>query len=175
MKNIFSLAVITAFSFFTLSACAQENDKSKRPSPPAIVNETIESGAVIKIDYSQPSVKGRIIGKELEPKDGLVWRTGANEATIFEIDKDVKINGQPLPAGKYSLFTISGKKEWVIIFNKTWNQWGAYEYKQSEDALRVKAKPTKAETFAEKMTFTIDKFGQVNLLWGDVKVGFEVK
>lgn len=175
MKNIFSFAIITLFSLITFSACAQEKDKSKRPSPPALVTETIESGAVVKIDYSQPSVKGRTIGKDLEPNDGVVWRTGANEATVFEVNKDVKINGQSLPAGKYGLFTIANKDEWTIIFNKTWNQWGAYDYKQSEDALRVKVKPDKAAAFSEKMTFTIDKSGQVNLLWGDIKVGFEVK
>src|SRR5436853_5770085 len=101
MKAIFSLTAITFFLFSMLTVNAQEKDKSKRPSPPASVTQTINSGAVIHIDYSQPSVKGRVIGKDLEPKEGLVWRTGANEATVFETDKDVKINGQALPAGKY--------------------------------------------------------------------------
>ena len=175
MKKILSAAIFSALLFPGLSAAAQDKDKSKRPSPPAIVTQTLESGAVVKIDYSQPSVKGRTIGKDLEPKEGTVWRTGANEATIFETSKDVKVNGQNLPAGKYSLFTISGPDEWTIIFNKTWNQWGAYDYKEAEDELRVKAKPVKAANFAEKMTFTIDKNGDVNLFWGDVQVGFQVK
>ncbi len=176
MKKIFSITAIAAFLFSSLTACAQDNkDKSKRPSPPATVTQTIASGAVILIDYSQPSVKGRVIGKDLEPKDGNVWRTGANEATIFETDKDVKINGQVLPAGKYGFFTISGKDEWTIIFNKTWKQWGAYDYKEADDALRVKVKPGKAASFSEKMTFTIDKAGTVNLFWGDIQVSFEVK
>jgi len=52
----------------------------------------------------------------VEPKDGTVWRTGANEATVFEVDKDVKINGQTLPAGKYGLFSLSGKKIVVYYF-----------------------------------------------------------
>ncbi len=175
MKKIFSIALTAAFAFVTLNACAQDKDKSKRPSPPATATETISSGAVIKINYSQPSVKGRVIGKDLEPKDGAVWRTGANEATVFEIDKEVKINGQVLPAGKYGLFTIAGAEEWTIIFNKKWDQWGAYDYKQSDDALRVKAKPSKAAAFSEKFTITIDKKGKVDLLWGDIQVGFEVQ
>lgn len=175
MKKILSAAIFSALLCSGLSAVAQDKDKSKRPSPPATVTQTLESGAVIKIDYSQPSVKGRTIGKDLEPKEGTVWRTGANEATIFETSKDVKINGQNLPAGKYSLFTISGADEWTIIFNKTWNQWGAYDYKEAEDELRVKAKPVKAANFSEKMTFTIDKGGDVSLFWGDVQVGFQVK
>ena len=175
MKKILSFTAITFFLFSTLTANAQEKDKSKRPSPPANVTQTINSGASIHIDYGQPSVKGRVIGKDLEPKDGVVWRTGANEATVFETDKDVKINGQSLPAGKYGLFSISGKDEWTIIFNKTWSQWGAYDYKSAEDVLRVKVKPGKAAAFSEKMTFTIDKNGTVNLFWGDIQVGFEVQ
>jgi hypothetical protein len=176
MKKSLSVLAIIAFLFSAINVSAQDSkDKSKRPSPPANVSQAIASGAVIKIDYSQPSVKGREIGKDLEPKDGMVWRTGANEATVFETDKDVKINGQSLPAGKYGFFTISGKDEWTIIFNKTWDQWGAYDYKEADDVLRVKVKPGKAAAFAEKMTFTVDKNGAVNLLWGNIQVGFDVK
>ena len=177
MKKLVVLFSMTALLFTTTACSAQDKaeDKSKRPSPPAKVSETIGSGAVISIDYSQPSVKGRVIGKDLEPKGSDVWRTGANEATVFETTKDVTVNGQTLPAGKYSLFSIAGQNEWTIIFNKTWNQWGAYEYKQADDALRVKATAGKAGKFAEKMTFTIAKDGNINLLWGDHQVSFLVK
>lgn len=170
MKSVF-LLVLAATSM--LFACGQE-DKSKRPSPPAKVSETLANGTVVTIDYSQPSVKGRKIGTDLEPKAGQVWRTGANEATVFEVSKPVKVQGKELPAGKYGLFTIAGEGEWTIIFNKVWNQWGAYDYKEGDDALRVMAKATKASPFAEKMTFTISKAGMVTLVWGDHKVDFKV-
>lgn len=170
MKPVLLLAVALTSMLF---ATAQE-DKSKRPSPPAQTKETLSSGAVVTIDYSQPSVKGRTIGKDLEPMPGKVWRTGANEATTFEVNKPVKVEGKDLPAGKYSLFTIAGDDEWTIIFNKTANQWGAYEYKEADDALRVKIKPSKAQQFAEKMTINVDKGGTVTLLWGDTKVDFTV-
>jgi hypothetical protein len=150
-------------------------DKSKRPSPPALAKITLKNGTTVTIDYSQPSVKGRAIGKDLEPLPGKVWRTGANEATTFEIDKDVKIEGQTLPAGKYGLFTIADGKDWTIIFNKTWNQWGAFTYKEDDDILRVKVKADKAKDFAEQMKFTIEKDGDVDLYWGDIKVEFKVK
>ena len=103
-----------------------------------------------------------------------MWRTGANEATVFETDKDVKVNGQTLPAGKYGLFSLSGTGEWTIIFNKTWKQWGAFTYKQADDVLRVKAKATQSATFTEKFTITIDKKGTVTLLWGSNQVSFMV-
>lgn len=170
MNKLVSFALLLT-CFFISSSCKAQ-DKSKRPSQPALVKQKITSGAEISIDYSQPSVKGRTIGKDLEPKEGEVWRTGANEATIFETSKALKIEGKDLPAGKYSLFSISGKDSWTIIFNKTWKQWGAYDYKSSDDALRITVKPQKADAFSEKMIFTIDKNGLITLLWGDIKVSF---
>lgn len=156
-----------------LAACGQgQTDKSKRPSPPAVVKETLHNGATITIDYSRPSVKGRTIGVDLEPLPGKVWRTGANEATVFETDKDIRVQGKPLAAGKYGLFSIANGEDWTIIFNKTWNQWGAYNYKEADDALRVSAKAKKTETFTEQFTITIGKDGKVSLLWGDIQVEF---
>jgi hypothetical protein len=165
---ILSLATLVA-----INACAQ--NAANRPSPAAKVSETISGGAVITIDYSQPSVKGRTIGKDLEPNEGKVWRAGANEATVFEVSKDVKVEGQSLPAGKYGFFTVMNGNEWTIIFNKTWKQWGAFNYKEADDALRVKVKAGKANPFAEKLTYTISKGGKVSLLWGDNQVDFNVK
>ncbi|MBY0482036.1 MAG: DUF2911 domain-containing protein [Chitinophagaceae bacterium] len=173
MKKIFLLTAVIGF-LFTQTTFAQD-DKSKPPSPPAKASETISSGAVITIDYSQPGVKGRTIGKDLEPMEGQVWRTGANNATVFEISKDVTIEGKPLAAGKYGLFSVVKGGEWTIIFNKTWKQWGAFQYKEADDALRVTAKSSKAANFSERMTFLVDASGKVSLLWGDNLVSFQVK
>lgn len=175
MKKILSLTFL--ISLLALQANAQKptEDKSKRASPPAKVTETIATGATIIIDYSQPSLKGRIIGKDLEPMEGKVWRTGANEATVFETNKDVTINGAPLPAGKYGFFTLFRGKEVTLIFNKIWDQWGAFTYKESEDQLRVKTLYEKVNTPSEKMTFTVSPDGEVNLYWGNRKITFQVK
>jgi hypothetical protein len=169
-KQISLLFAIVMFIGVSVNA---QSDKSKRASPPATVTQTLKSGAVVTIDYSQPSLKGRTIGKDIVPF-GKVWRTGANEATIFETSKDLKIGGKMLPAGKYSLYTIPGEKEWTIIFNKTWNQSGM-TYKEEQDVLRFTAKPEKSEKMMEKMTFEIERDGEVQLLWGDLEVDFKVK
>ena len=170
MKKLIILTLITGL-ITSFSATAQQ-DKSKRPSPPAKVTETLKSGTVISIDYSRPSVKGRSM-ETLTPA-GKVWRTGANEATVFETSADVKIEGKSLPAGKYSVYTIPGEKEWTLIFNKTWNQWGTI-YKADQDALRVNVKPGKTGSFTEMLTFNIEKKGKVSLAWADTKVDFKVE
>ncbi len=172
MKKQIGIIASLLIVFATFDANAQ-TDKSKRLSPPDKVTETIKSGVTVSVDYSQPSVKGRTIGDEIAPY-GKVWRTGANEATIFEIDKDVKINGQSLSAGKYGLYSIPREKEWTIIFNKVWNQ-SVSKYSDSEDVLSVKVKPITAKDFTEKMTFKIEKSGEVKLMWGNVVVPFTVK
>ena len=173
MKQLFSICLLALLVVNTTTAVAQ-TDKSKRPSAPALVTQKVGE-VTVSIDYSQPAIKGRTIGKDLEPKDGAVWRTGANEATVFEIDKNVMVEGKPLPKGKYGLFTLVNGDQWTIIFNNTWKQWGAYDYKEADDALRVNVKAGRAEPFAEKMTFSIDAMGTVVLLWGDKKVAFTVK
>ncbi len=172
-KILMRMMILLAITSVATISCAQ--DKSKRPSPPATVTQTLASGAEVSIHYSQPSVKGRTIGVDLEPKAGEVWRTGANEATVFETSKDLRVEGNELPAGKYGLFSISDKDGWVFIFNKVWNQWGAYDYKAADDVLRITVKPTTVPSKTEKLTFTIDKSGEITLLWGDIKVGFTVQ
>jgi hypothetical protein len=165
MKQTILLLLITGL--FASAACAQ------RPSPAAKASGTIASGAKITIDYSQPGIKGRTIGKEIAPW-GQVWRTGANEATVFEVNKTVTVNGKSLPKGKYSLYSIPGQKEWVIILNKTWNQSGT-EYDQKADVMRFTVKTLKAPAFSERMTFKIAQTGVVSLIWGDYMVNFTVK
>jgi hypothetical protein len=167
------LLLLSAIVLVAIGVRAQQGDKSQRPSPPAKVSETTSKGVTISIDYSQPAVKGRTIGNDIAPY-GKVWRTGANEATVFEVNKDVKVEGKSLPAGKYGLYSIPGKDEWVIIFNKTWKQWGT-NYTESDDALRVNVKPGKAPAFTERMTFKVDKSGKVSLLWGNEEVDFKVQ
>ena len=167
MKQLLFSAVL----FITVGAFAQ----NPPPSPPAKTSETTEKGTMITINYSQPGVKGRTIGKDLEPLEGKVWRTGANKATVFEVNKDVKVEGKTLPAGKYGLFTLVNGDEWTLIFNKIWDQWGAYGYKEADDALRVKVKGGKTKAFTERMTFVVNKNGKVSLMWGDRQVDFDVK
>ncbi len=178
MKSLFLLLIA---SCVVSIATAQDANKpikhrygAEAPSPPAFVVQTLTNGTVVSVDYSQPSVKGRMIGKDLDPMEGKVWRSGANEATVFEVSKDVKVEDQALPAGKYGLFTIVNGDEWTIIFNKTADQWGAFNYKEADDALRVKVKGGKTKEFSEKMIFVIDKKGKVSLMWGDKQADFTV-
>jgi len=116
--------------------------KSPQPSPFASVTQRIGVNDVTVV-YHRPGVKGRKVWGELVPYD-QVWRAGANEATTISFSEDVTVEGRSLPAGTYSFFAIPGKQEWSLVFNKEAKQWGAFTYKEAQDALRVKVTPKAA-------------------------------
>jgi hypothetical protein len=146
--------------------------QGKPLSPKETVDATV-SGVKTKIVYCRPSARGRKMLGGKEPY-GQVWRTGANEATTITFDKPVKIEGKDLAAGTYALFTIPGENEWTIIFNKTAVQFGAFDYREADDALRVKVKPTKTKAFVETFTIKPGK-DEISLDWENTHVAFKVK
>lgn len=157
------------------------SDTAKRPplaSPrDSIVGTLAKGGTMVTITYGSPGVKGRIIGKNLDPTEDSVWRAGANEATTFAVNKDVMVEGKKLPAGRYALFTIRHGDQWTLIFNKTWQTWGAYSYKEnmSQDVLKVMVKQSKGDYYNERLKYVIDPDGMVYLMWGNFVVPFMVK
>lgn len=168
MKKLISLFIIAVSTIASVDLYAQ----NKPLSPKETLTATV-GGAKTTIVYCRPSSRGRKMIGGNEPY-GTVWRTGANEATTIEFDKAVKIEGQHLPAGKYSLFTIPNESTWTIIFNKEHTQWGAYNYQQSQDALRVDVKAGKPAEFVE--TFTIEPGkDKIVLKWENSQVQFKVK
>jgi hypothetical protein len=174
-KSLSRLIATVALLSLASAAWAQQLDLP-RPSPKATVAQTVGLTDVT-ITYCRPGVKGRMIWGGLVPYD-QVWRTGANEATTITFGDDVTIEGNKLPAGTYGLFTIPGKDEWTVIFNKGAKQWGAYEYKQDQDVLRIKVRPQPA-VFHELMTFSFPtvstESAQVALNWENLQVAFSFK
>jgi hypothetical protein len=174
MKKFVSFLLLGSALIASTVATAQQ-DKSKRKSPPATVTQQIKSGAKITIEYSQPSLKGRTIGNDVEPMQGQVWRMGANEATTLETDKAIKVNGKELPAGKYSIFGQMDGDNFNVMFNTEWKIWGTeYDANKTKTILTIPAKISKTEKTQEMLTYTIDKDGTVKLLWGERIIEFKI-
>lgn len=146
--------------------------KMPQPSTAQTITQDFGLGKITVI-YSRPNAKGRKIFGALEPYD-KVWRTGANSATVIKFTDAVKIEGKDLAAGEYALFTIPGKTEWTIIFNKGVKEWGAYTYSEANDVLRVKVKPItlkeKIETFTINFAHVYDTSAQMQLSWENTLV-----
>lgn len=114
-----------------------DHDTAKKPlSPAQEVKHSAGKGKDITVNYSAPSKRGRAIIGSLVPY-GKVWRTGANAATTLTTTTDLMIGSLHVPAGKYSLYTIPGQKEWTLIVNKQTGQWGT-NYDEKQDLGRVK-------------------------------------
>lgn len=148
--------------------------------PQASTSQTVTQNfglGKITLSYARPNVKGRKIFGDMEPY-GTVWRTGANSATTINFTDAVKIEGKELPAGEYGLFTIPGKDEWTVIFNKGAKQWGSYEYKESDDVLRVKVKANKlkdkVETFTIQFADVYPTSAKLQLMWENTLVNVEL-
>ena len=170
MKKIKNMALFCSL-FISFSVMAQ--NAKPRVSPPETATGKIRQ-AMVAIHYSSPSVKGRVIWGGLVPYDS-VWRAGANEATTFETDKDIKVEGQLLPMGKYSFFLVpKANGEWIAIFNKEPKQWGAFKYEMSKDQLRVKVKPKLSKVPQEMLTYRITSKG-FSLDWESLTVPVSVK
>ena len=174
MRNGLILAMATVFMS---SATWAQADKSTRPSPPGTATGKV-NGATVTINYSSPSVKGRKIWGDLVPYD-KVWRAGANEATLFETDKNINVEGKALAAGKYSLYAIPGEKGWTFIFNSATGQWGINRdgtttEDPAKDVLRVKVKSKKSASFNERLIYTIDDKGFA-LQWDNLEVPVSIK
>ena len=138
-----------------------------RPSPKASISQTI---GVTKIDinYSRPKAKGRPIFGALVPYE-KVWRTGANESTNITFEHDVVFGDKAVKAGSYALLSIPNKNSWTIILNNDYKQFGAYNYSQQKDAIRVQVKP---ETSSFFNMFTI-MFSNVELSSGNLELRWE--
>lgn len=132
---------------------AQANDKSKRPSPPATTECTI-NGKKVSISYSKPSLRGRKMDT-LVP-NGKVWRTGANEATTLTTEIGLDIGGAKVPAGTYTLYTLPADGGWKLIINKQTGQWGTV-YNQDQDLARVDMKYEEIVVPVETFVIALDQ------------------
>ena len=132
---------------------------------------------VARVIYSRPLKRDREIFGKLVPY-GEVWRTGANEATEITLYKDMKVANETINAGTYTIYTIPNEEEWTVILNKKLNTWGAYEYSDEEDLVRIKvpARQSPVSIEALSMSFQDSKEGADLLIgWDDryIKVPFK--
>jgi Protein of unknown function (DUF2911) len=170
MKISFVLMVL----LFQLTAGAQQRvtnpnsivDTFKKSIP--CITKAIINGAELEINYYAPGVKGRTIWGGLVPF-GEVWVTGAHNATSLRFSKPIIWGDKKVEAGKYALFTIPGKEEWIFILNKNFQQHLSDNYKQEEDVLRLTLKPVWQEAITERLQYSIIE-SKLIIAWEKMKL-----
>jgi hypothetical protein len=174
MKTISSFFTLLAVASLAVPSFAQL--ETPRASPQASLQQKVGVSDVT-INFSRPGVRGRQIWGDLVPWDRM-WRTGANEATTIEFSHDVRIEGEPVPAGKYALFTIPRADRWTLILNSRWDAAGTMNYDQELDVLRVDLTPRTGE-HQEWLTFSVPDLSAdaatIELAWKETRVPFRVE
>lgn len=156
------------------AAAAQEQ---KAPLSPRDTAKATVGGATVVVDYGRPSMRGRKIMGELVPF-GKVWRTGANEATGFTTDRDIRLGTVEVPAGKYTLYTLPGEKEWQLIVSKQTGQWGT-KYDEGQDLGRTAMQRQTLPSPVEQFTITVDQKdagggGALRMAWETTEVSVPI-
>ena len=173
MKSLTTLFLtFLLIGFLSLPAMAQErgNDEA-RVSPNASVSQTIGTTEVM-VTYGRPGLRDRDVTNLIhDDANGEVWRTGANESTAIVLSDDVMIEGEEVPAGTYSIYTIPGDDEWTIIINEKLS-WGT-QYDESMDVVRVTVEP-EASFNAEQLTIyfedVTENSAEMVIHWEEIKV-----
>lgn len=171
-----AVAFAAAATMLSASFNAQQL-KTPAPSPLQTIKQAFALSDVT-VEYSRPSVKGRTIYGDLV-SFGKTWRTGANGATKITFGEDVKVEGNPLKAGAYAIYSVPNKDTWEIMFYKDLTLGGdVSEYKTENEVLRVKVKPSALSSNVETFTFNFADVKassmNVELLWEKTKVAFNV-
>lgn len=178
MKKFLILSAIAVAIIILLATVVTTilNKHTKSFSPEEIVR-FVDGDLKLAIHYNRPYKKGREIFGGLVPY-GKVWRTGANEATIFETNKPIFIEGKNLAPGKYTVWTVPDSTAWLVIFNLETGQWGVNSKGEpnrdpSLDALSITARAILQDKEFEQFTIRFDKIdteAEMVLLWDNTVV-----
>jgi Protein of unknown function (DUF2911) len=159
-KLSYFVALVAAIIAIAFVARTHQQDKSKRPSPPAHAQCAFPDGKTITTDYSSPRLNGRKMIGEHDPY-GKPWRAGANEATTFITTADLTIGDKTVPAGNYTIFAIPNPNQWTLIISKKTGEWGipypGEQYELGRYDMKVSTLPSKVEDF----TIAYDQSGDM--------------
>lgn len=172
----FLLCLILLFAFLLPDLKAQTLPEP-RQSPIGMTRLMIDD-CYVKVVYGRPSMRDRSIFGSLVPY-GEVWRTGANEATEITTTANIRLGGQKLEAGTYSIFTIPGREQWEIIINEQLGQWGSYTYDASRDVFRLTVDAEKTDNPIEIFTILLetdsDNKGKLTLEWENTRIRIPIE
>jgi len=176
MRKLATVGIAALFLGLSTVAIHAQQDKSKRPSPPASAKCDLPGGKSITVDYSSPRAKGRKVFGGIVPY-GEVWRAGANEATAFVTTADLMVGGQHVPAGSYTLFTIPNQGKWTLIISKKTGEWGIPYPGADSDFARVDMKVAPTSGAVENFTIAFDKGAKgcsLSMEWENTRASVDI-
>ena len=148
-----------------------------KPSQHGSVSQDL-AGTKMTVEYNRPVARGRDLFGALVPYD-RVWCPGADECTTFTTTTDITVEGKPLPAGTYTVWTKPGRDKWSIIFNKAHPTFHTqYNKVSDQDFLTVEVTPrtaTHMETLAFYFAVANGRHAELVVHWGTVAVPLSIE
>ena len=175
LKRLLIVLSILAMGLLLYSVFV-ENIFSSRLSPKDIAKISLND-LNLKVEYNRPSKRDRIIFGALVPFD-KVWRTGANEATTFETNQDLTIDGMVLKKGKYTIWTVPMHDSWKVMFNSKQYDWGVNEKNEpmwdpNYDVIEIEVPTKPLDVTVEEFTIAFDNTTghlKLTMAWDGTKV-----
>ena len=186
MLRIRHIAAIVALQALPISNAVSQGAMRVAPSGHAITEVTLTlvdsvaraaaKPAVIRIDYGQPHLRGRMLHTDsLLPYDS-VWRTGANAPTTLTTDVDLVVGGANIPKGTYLLRSIPRRSGWTLIVEKDTRSsptGNLPDYKRENDVARIELQRTSRTAALESLTMWLipsrepgTPRGELVMAWG---------
>ncbi|MBT8265863.1 MAG: DUF2911 domain-containing protein [Bacteroidia bacterium] len=180
LKGTIFLLMVVAAGLFLYAYI--NGDILKKPLSPKDTVEFKLNDLKLEVFYNRPSKRDRNIFGGLVPYK-QIWRTGANEATTFETNKDLRIGLDSLPKGKYTLWTIPDEKNWLVIFNSKQYPWGVDDTMQPMrepefDVLSIEVPVQELPNPVEQFTIAFDNSTDnlsLTMAWDRTKISVPLK
>jgi len=186
MKNYLLLFPLTLILLIFLSCntdaskeTTQDEQQMEMPAPSPTAKIEQKVGLTnVTIKYARPSVRNRVVFGNLVPYDKL-WRTGANENSVISFSTSVKIDGVPVPAGNYSIYTIPGLDSWDVILYSDSNNWGLpSEWDENKVIVKTKVSSMESSFKVESFQLSIDNISNnsfiLGIAWDHVYIPVEI-
>ncbi len=144
-----------------------------RASELGMSSQTVD-GTTITVHYSRPRARGRspLFGGVVHW--GEHWTPGANWATTFETNQDIKVNGRDVPAGKYSLWMVVQPDEWTVYLDPNPRIFHTDVPDSTDQQIRFTVTPETSEHFLETMTMWFPEVSAASTVlathWGNTYV-----
>ncbi len=169
------------FRFVALAAIAAPGILSAqiRASELGTVSQVID-GTKITLEYSRPRARGRetLFGTKAV-KWNETWTPGANWATTFDVNKNVKVQGLPVAKGKYSVWMVVRESgNWTVVFEPDAHRYHMSPPDSSSKQVRIPVR-IEAAPFTDVLTWSFPELrmngGTLSMQWERARVSMNVE
>jgi hypothetical protein len=158
---------------------AQAPAGTYRISQRATVSQTL-GNAVISLDYSRPLARDRadLFGKVVHW--GELWTPGANEATVLEVSEEVKLNGQAVPEGRWSMWIIPSQVgPWELVLDARDSLFHTQRPELTDEQIRFVVDVEEGAAHVEAFTWAFPRIAQdgatMQMDWGTTRIPIEIE